>query len=79
MDEYLYNLTDIIDKDLKSNSLSKEEKSALCEQIKPLLSQGAIALAQINPHSGDIKGNALKAVKRGGRPCGESFNDSKDM
>ena len=63
MDEKLYNLTDIIDKDLKNNSLSKEEKSALCEQIKPLLPQGAIALAQINPHSGDIKGNALKAVK----------------
>ena len=63
MDEKLYYLTDKIDNDIKNDSLTEEEKNALCEEIKKLLPSGSIALAQINPVSGDVRGNALKALK----------------
>lgn len=63
MNEKIYGLTEIIDNDLKNNILSEEEKAELAKEIKELLPEGSIALAQINPTSGDIKGNAKKALK----------------
>lgn len=63
MNEKIYSLTEKIDNDLKNNILTENEKSALADEIKTLLPKGSIALAQINPVSGDVKGNAIKAKK----------------
>ena len=61
MDEKIYTLTDKIDKDLINAALSGEEKQNLADSIKKLLPEDAIALAQINPTSGNVKNNAIKA------------------
>lgn len=63
MNEKIYSLTEKIDNDLKNNILTENEKSALADEIKTLLPKGSTALAQINPVSGDVKGNAIKAKK----------------
>ena len=63
MDEKIYTLTDKIDKDLINAALSGEEKQNLADSIKKLLPEDAIALAQINPTSGNVKNNAIKAYE----------------
>lgn len=63
MNEELYKLTNKIDEDLKSPKLSEEEKDELAKKVKSLLPPDAMVLAQINPVSGDVKGNAKKAFE----------------
>lgn len=63
MDEKIYTLTAKIDSDLKNNNLAESQKNALTAELKPLLPQDSIVLAQINPTSGDVRGNALKAYE----------------
>ncbi len=63
MNNNLYTLTEKIDKDLLENNLSETEKEELAKEIKEFLPKNSIVLAQINPTSGDIKGNAKKALK----------------
>ena len=62
MEEKIYTLTDKIDKDLEQKTLTEQEKIKLSEELKKLLPQDSIVLAQANPTSGDVKGNALKAM-----------------
>ena len=62
MEEKIYTLTDKIDKDLEQKKLTGQEKIKLSEELKKLLPQDSIVLAQANPTSGDVKGNALKAM-----------------
>ena len=59
----IYELSDIIDRDLDEEKLSFTEKQELANKIKPLLPENAIVLAQTNPISGNVKHNALKAKK----------------
>lgn len=63
MEEKIYKLTQQIDNDLQYNNLSEEEKDKIAKELKPLLPEDAIVLAQTNPTSGDIKGNAKKAFQ----------------
>lgn len=63
MNEKIYLLTEKIDKDLALDNLSQDEKAVIADDLKPLLAQDSIVLAQTNPVSGDIKGNAKKALK----------------
>lgn len=63
MDEKIYTLTEMIDDDLGGRTLSQPQKQEVAEQIKKLVAPDCIALAQINPTSGDVKGNALKAYE----------------
>ena len=63
MDANIYKLTEIIDNDIKNKNLSEKEKLKLANDIKKLLPQKSIAVAQINPTSGDVKGNAKKALE----------------
>ena len=58
MEEKIYKLTQQIDNDLQYNNLSEEEKDKIAKELKPLLPEDAIVLAQTHPTSGDIKGNA---------------------
>lgn len=62
MEEKIYTLTDKIDKDLAQKTLSEQEKNQLSDELKNLLPKDSIVLAQANPTSGDVKGNALKAM-----------------
>lgn len=63
MDENIYALTDTLDKDLLEDNLTENEKQSLAIQIQKYIPKDAIALAQINPTSGDVKSNAIKAFK----------------
>lgn len=63
MDEKIYTLTDIIDKDLAQQNLTEAQRKSLAEELKPLLPEDSIVLAQINPTSGDVRGNTLKAYE----------------
>ncbi len=63
MDEKVYTLSKEIDKDLINNNLSETERNTIANQLKELLPEDTIVLAQTNPVSGDIKGNAQKALK----------------
>lgn len=63
MNEKIYTLTDKIDKDLLNGNLSDEQKNETVKELKALLPKDSIVLAQINPISGDVKGNALKAYE----------------
>lgn len=56
-------LTEDIDLDLKNNNLAETEKEELAEKLKQVLPDDSIVLAQINPTSGDVRGNALKACE----------------
>ena len=59
----IYELAELIDKDLAENIYTEKERIELSQKIKPLLSENAIVIAQINPYIGDIKKNVLKAKK----------------
>ena len=63
MDERVYTLAEKIDEDLEHNSLSEAERQEISNELKNLIPKDSVVLAQINPVSGDIKGNAKKALK----------------
>ena len=63
MIKQIYTLSEIIDEDLKRETLTETEKLKLAKEIKQILPDGYIVLAQTNPTSGDIEGNAKKALK----------------
>ena len=63
MDKKVYEYTEIIERDIAENNLTNEEREELAAKIKPMLCDDSIVLAQVNPTSGDIKKNALKAKK----------------
>src|SRR5574344_229604 len=63
MDAKIYTLTDKIDEDLEKSCLSEQEKNIVIDNLQKLLPNDAIVMAQINPVSGDVKGNTLKALK----------------
>lgn len=63
MDEKVYELAEIIDKDLAQENLTKEERLKVAEDLKPYLTPNSIVLAQANPISGDVKYNAQKAQR----------------
>lgn len=58
-------LTDLIDADLKScaEKLSNEKKCEISVELNKIIPKGSIVLAQANPLSGDVEGNAKKAAK----------------
>ncbi len=58
----VFELADLITKDLEDNNLSESEKEKIAQELKGFLSPEAIVLAQTNPVSGDIEGNAKKAA-----------------
>lgn len=59
----IYELTDLIDKDLEENLLSDNEKEKIAAELNKLLPAGSLVLAQINPISGYVEYNAKKAAK----------------
>lgn len=63
MNSKIYELTDLIDKDLAEDIYTQNERKELANRIKPMLSADAIVLAQANPIPGNVKYNALKAKK----------------
>ena len=63
MNKKIYELTDLIDKDLAENIYTEEERLKLAQEIKVLLPENSIVLAQSNPISGNVKYNAIKAKK----------------
>ena len=63
MNEKIYELAEIIDEDLKKNNLSDTSRQECVESLKKLIPEGSVAIAQINPTSGDVRGNAKKALR----------------
>lgn len=63
MNKKIHELAEIIDKDLENNTLTECEREVLAENIKALLPENSIVLAQANPISGNVKYNAQKALK----------------
>ncbi len=63
MDKKIYELAEIIDRDLEHDILTEEKRTVLAEEMRCLLPNNAIVLAQTNPVSGDVKYNAKKAFK----------------
>ena len=63
MDEKVYELAEIIDRDLAEGNLGKEERKRIAEELKPYMSPNSVVLAQANPISGDVKYNAQKAQR----------------
>ena len=63
MNAEIYKLSELIDKDLAEDNLSEQDKDELEKQIKPLLSENSVVLAQANPICGNLKYNAQKAKK----------------
>lgn len=61
--ERIYELTDLIDKDLKDNSLGETEREKIAAELNGLLPEGSIVLAQVNPVSGYVEHNAKKAAR----------------
>ena len=62
MDERIYELAGIITGDLEVDNLSEDKRSEIAAELKQLLPDDAIVLAQTNPVSGDVRGNAIKAL-----------------
>lgn len=56
-------LCSIILKDINNKNLTPEDKSAAANELNCLLAEGSIVIAQSNPHSGDVRGNAIKAYE----------------
>ncbi len=61
--ENIYELTSIIEKDLEEACLTDTERNQIAEKINTRLAKNSIVLAQTNPVSGDVEGNARKASK----------------
>ena len=56
-------LCSIIKDDINNKTLSATEKSEIAKELNALISEDSIILAQTNPLSGDVRGNALKAFE----------------
>lgn len=63
MNKKIYELAELIDKDLENSLMSEAEKDDLAKEMKKYLPENAIVLAQANPISGNVKYNAQKALK----------------
>ena len=63
MDKKIYELADIIYKDLENEYMSEDERESLASELKKMLPDEAMVLAQANPISGNVKYNAQKALK----------------
>lgn len=59
----IFELSSIIEKDIEGNNLSETEKNNISNELNTLLGKDSLVLAQTNPVSGDVQGNALKASK----------------
>ena len=56
-------LTSIIEKDIAETHLTESKRDAVAKELNEKLTAGSIILAQTNPISGDVAGNATKAAK----------------
>ena len=56
-------LCKILKDDIYSKALTQSELRDIAKELNGLISGGAIVLAQVNPHSGNVKANALKAFE----------------
>ena len=63
MDKKIYELAELIDKDLENSSMSEAERDNLTKEMRKYLPENAIVLAQANPISGNVKYNAQKALR----------------
>ena len=63
MDKKIYELVEIIDKDLENENMTEDERESLASELKKMLPDEAMVLAQANPISGNVKYNAQKALK----------------
>ncbi len=63
MDDKIKELIDLIDKDLQNSVYTPDERERTAKSYKKFLPENAIVLAQTNPVSGNVKYNALKALK----------------
>lgn len=63
MNKKIYELADIIDKDLELDNLSNDERNSIASELRKILPSGSIVLAQANPIVGNVKYNAQKALK----------------
>lgn len=63
MNEKIFALAEKIDEDLKYKNLSETERDELSKELRAILPKNTMVMAQINPISGDVKGNALKAYE----------------
>ena len=63
MHNKIYELTKLIDEDFAQNIYSDKNRVELACEINSLISENSIVLAQVNPSSGNVKYNALKAKK----------------
>ena len=61
--ERIYELTGLIDKDLKENSLGETDREKIAAELNGLMPEGSIVLAQVNPISGYVEYNAKKAAR----------------
>ena len=61
--ERIYELTGLIDKDLKENSLGETDREKIAAELNGLMPEGSIVLAQVNPVSGYVEYNAKKAAR----------------
>lgn len=59
----IYELTDLIDKDLEENNLNNVEKEAIAKELNGLLEKGSFVLAQTDPMPGVVEYNAKKAAR----------------
>ena len=63
MNKKIYELAELIDKDLENSSMSEAERNNLEKEMRKYLPENAIVLAQANPISGNVKYNAQKALR----------------
>lgn len=63
MNKKIYELADIIDKDLELDNLSDDGRNSIASELRKMLPSGSIVLAQANPIVGNVKYNAQKALK----------------
>ena len=61
--ERIYELTGLIDKDLKENSLGETDREKIAAELNGLMPEESIVLAQVNPISGYVEYNAKKAAR----------------
>ena len=63
MNEKIYELTELIDKDLAEDVYTPQERKELADEIRQMIADDTIVLAQANPICGNVKYNTLKAKK----------------
>src|SRR5574344_883674 len=63
MNKRIEELCNFIQDDIENNSLTNEQKNEIIKELNTIITKDYIVLAQINPHSGNVKQNAIKAFK----------------